>query len=78
MQDDVGVGGIIGLALCAWIGGHWVAEHAEQPLARGLFHLKLFGAHPPVAHRDATVLDMEGIDHAVAIEPVIVALSRWI
>ncbi len=78
MDDDVGVRGVVALALHGRIGGHRVAEQPEQTLAGGFFQLEFLGPHPAVEHRRAAVRDMKGIDHAVTVEPVILALARRI
>ena len=78
MNDNVCVRGVVAFALHRRVGGHRVAEHPEQTLARRLFQLEFLGPHPAIDHRGAATLDMKSINHAVAVEPVIVALARRI
>ena len=78
VEDDIGVAGVVALALNAGVRRHRIAEDAEQAAPGGLFEFELLGLYPAVAHRDAAIRKLEGEDHAVAIEPVIIALTRWI
>ena len=78
VQDQVGIGGVVSLSLHARIGGQRVAEHPEQALARRAFELELLGSDPAVAQRNPPVFEVQGINHPVAIEPVIVTFARRI
>src|SRR6185437_6508738 len=69
MEDDVGVGdAAIGQrARCV---RKLAAEAAEQGAAGVVLGLPLRGADPAVAIRRAAVLEMKGVQHAVADKPV--------
>ncbi len=55
----------------ARIGVARIAEGAGQALALLVLDLPLGRAHPAVLVGDVAVLDVEGVDHAVAAEPVV-------
>ena len=70
MEDDVGVGDA---AVLRHRGGRIrqpAAEAAEQRAAGVVLGLPFRGADPAVAVAGAAVLEMEGVQHAVADEPV--------
>ena len=69
--NDVGVRRVVFHPGDGWVAGQGVAENAEQRLAGLAFHLVLFRLHPAVAPGYATVLDVEAMDHAIAIKPVV-------
>ena len=71
MPDEVGVGRVgLGLGV-ARVEGH---EDSGASRAADLeVALKLAGLHPAVAVGRAAVLHVDGVDHAVAVEPVGVA-----
>ena len=69
MEDDVGVGD----AAIGSGGGRvrqLAAEAAEQRAAGVVFGLPFRGADPAVAIAGAAIFEMEGVQHAVADEPV--------
>jgi len=74
--DGVGVGGVERVGAT---GRRAVVdagtEGAPHETALGLFELQLGGAHQPAAMADAAVADGELLHHAVAVEPVVVALA---
>ncbi len=70
VKHHIGVGDA---AVLRRAGGHvreLAAEAAEQCTAGVVFGQPFRRAHPAVAIAGATVLDMEGVQHAVADEPV--------
>jgi hypothetical protein len=73
MVHDVRVGDAEVLAAHRGVGLGRVAEGAEQGAARRALQLEFRRAHPPVAVSDGALLQPEGVDHAVAAEPVVVA-----
>src|ERR1043166_3248066 len=76
MPDDVGVGEAAILADDRGVAGHGIAERAEQRLARCALQLPLRGVHIAVAVAHLAVRHREGVDHAVAGEPVIIGVAR--
>ena len=72
VPDDVGVGDAAVLAHHRRVGRAWV-EAAEQRLAGGMLELPFWRADVAIAISDLAVFDEEGVDHAVAGEPVIMA-----
>ena len=71
VPDDVGVGDGGVEREDARVGVAWVAEGAGEAFAFLVLHLPLGRAHPAVLVGDVAVLDVEGVDHAVAAEPVV-------
>ena len=70
MEDDVGVGATgVGGDIGGRI-GQLAEEAAEQRAAGIVLGLPFRGADPTVAVAGAAVLEMEGVQHAVADEPV--------
>ena len=53
-----------------------VSEAAEERLAGRALERETRRAHPAIAVRRAAIAQAEGVDHAVAIEPVIAAARR--
>ena len=80
MPDDVCVRDAAVGAQHRGVGGHRVAERAEQPLAGRVFSPPFRRADVAVAVANLLVLDEEAVDHAVAGEPVVVGvgLEVWI
>jgi hypothetical protein len=72
VPDDVGVGGSTVLAHHGGVGRPRI-ESAEQRLAGSVLKLPFRGADVAVAIGDFAVLDKEGVDHAVAGKPVVMA-----
>ena len=67
VEDDVGVGHPAAvLTQHAGIGRRWIAERAPQRPAGRVLGLPFRRAHIAVAVGDLAVLDVEGVDHAVA------------
>ena len=70
VEDDVGVGDAAVLGdVCRRI-GQLAAEAAEQRAAGVMLGLPFRGADPAVAVAGAAVFEVEGVQHAVADEPV--------
>ena len=70
VKDDVGIGDaavLDGRSRCI---RQFTAEAAEQRAAGVVFGLPFRGADPAVAVTGAAVLEMEGVQHAVADKPV--------
>ena len=70
MKDDVGVGDAAVLGDRGGRIGQFSAEAAEQRAAGVVLGLPFRGADPAVAVAGAAVFEMEGVQHAVADEPV--------
>ena len=70
MEDDVGVGDAAVLRHRGGGIGQPAAEAAEQRAAGVVFGQPFGGANPAVAVAGAPVLEAEGVQHAVADEPV--------
>jgi len=51
-------------------------RYAEQPPARGTLELPFVRTRPALAKIAAAVMDVEGADHAIAIEGDIIAEAR--
>src|SRR5260370_6926388 len=72
MKDDVGVGDTaISTGSRRSIGQFSTAEAAEQRTAGIMFGLPFRSADPAVAIAGAATLEMEGVQHAAAAEPVL-------
>ena len=71
VPDDVGVGDGRVQRHDARIGEAGIAEGAGEALALLVLDLPLRRAHPAVLVGDVAILDVEGVDHAVAAEPVV-------
>src|ERR1700676_2262470 len=70
MKNNVGVGDAAVLGDRSRRIRQLAAEAAEQGAAGVMFSLPLWGADPAVAITGAATLEMEGVQHAVADEPV--------
>ena len=71
VPDDVGVGDGRVERHHPRVGVARVAEGAGEAFALLVLDLPLGRAHPAVLVGDVAVLDVEGVDHAVAAEPVV-------
>ncbi len=71
VPDHVGVGYGGAELDDAWVREARVAEGAGQTFALGMLQLPFGCAHPAVAVGHASVLQLEGMQHAVAREPVV-------
>ena len=76
VPDDVGVGDTAVLAGDGRIGRQRIAERAEQRAAGGMLEFVFRRAQIAVLVGDLAVLDEEGMQHAVAREPVMVRVAR--
>ena len=72
--DEVGVAGVLQRLVLAAEQG--LADAPVGGAARGVLALETLGAHPAVAHREAPVLEVRRVHHAVAVEGVVAALGR--
>src|SRR6266403_3222899 len=70
MKDDAGIGDAGVLDGRSWRIRQLAAEAAEQRATGIVLGLPFRGADPAVAVTGAAVLEMEGVQHAVADEPV--------
>ncbi|MNQ76569.1 hypothetical protein D3C85_914120 [compost metagenome] len=76
MPQHAGVGRATVLALRQRVAGGGVAESAEERAPGFMFELPFRRARPTVAVRHAALVDVEGMHHAVAGEPVVVVVAR--
>jgi hypothetical protein len=70
VKDDVGVGRDLEARLLA---GRDLQQTREQRLARGALLFETVALHPAIAVRGAAFTQRDGVDHAVAVEPVVAA-----
>ena len=76
VPDDVRVGGVRRRAGDAQVAGCQVGDAAEERLARRALVREARRAHPAIAVGGPAVAQAEGVDHAVAVEPVVAAARR--
>lgn len=76
MPDDVRIGDAVIHALNRRVGGRRIAPGAEQRPMRRVFKLPFGCAHPAIPVGHMAVLDVKGVDHAVADEPMMIGVAR--
>ena len=76
MGDDAGIRDAAVLAENGSITRSRIAPTPEQRAMRGPLQLEFWRSHPTISIRNPAVLDVEGVHHPVADEPVII-LVAW-